>query len=272
MLNTPLKAPRRPSDGLTGVNPAGTTPREVEAVKSDPAGRERACEYCGNQLERLSLPYAGRVIDFGWRDCDCDGARQERARNKLQAARRETETKANRYAARLERAGIPPRYHEATHPLAGQLASELTDGRGLYLYGPNGTGKTTLAAAIARLKLNERPLMVGAIQLLLDLQATYGQARAEAEVLAKYGAAPLLIVDDLGKEQATEWAASRLYAIVDARYGRLLPTIVTSNFQLADLAARFKDQATGQAIVSRLTETSQQLELDGPDLRGGSAK
>ena len=164
-------------------------------------------------------------------------------------------------------AGIPPRFHAATHTLAGKLSTQVLEGGSLYLWGSNGTGKTTLAAAIARQLIDRKPLMVGAVQLLIDLQSTYGTPDREADILEKYSSAPLLVIDDLGKEQQTEWTASRLYAIVDARYGRLLPTIVTSNFRVDELLGRVRDQSTASAIVSRLAGMSKQIHLGGQDRR-----
>jgi DNA replication protein DnaC len=39
----------------------------------------------------------------------------------------------------------------------------------------------------------------------------------------------LLILDDLGTESQTDWAFEKLYRILDARYDRQLPTIITTN-------------------------------------------
>lgn len=53
----------------------------------------------------------------------------------------------------------------------------------------------------------------------------------------------LLVLDDLGVENATDWAAEQLYRVINARRDNELPTIVTSNLSLADV---------GERIVSRL--------------------
>lgn len=39
----------------------------------------------------------------------------------------------------------------------------------------------------------------------------------------------LLVLDDLGVENPTDWASEQLYLILDARYDAQLPTILTSN-------------------------------------------
>jgi DNA replication protein DnaC len=39
----------------------------------------------------------------------------------------------------------------------------------------------------------------------------------------------LLVVDDLGAEKQTEWAAGTIYSILNARYQMQLPTIITTN-------------------------------------------
>jgi DNA replication protein DnaC len=39
----------------------------------------------------------------------------------------------------------------------------------------------------------------------------------------------LLILDDLGVENATDWANEQLYRVLDGRYDRRLPTILTTN-------------------------------------------
>lgn len=39
----------------------------------------------------------------------------------------------------------------------------------------------------------------------------------------------LIVFDDLGAENSTDWAAEQLYRVLDARYDAKAPTIITSN-------------------------------------------
>jgi len=80
----------------------------------------------------------------------------------------------------------------------------------------------------------------------------------------------LLIIDDLGKEPATEWVISTLYGIVNERYERELPTIITTNYADEELARRLSrngDTTTGEAILSRLHEMCDGVEMWFDDYR-----
>lgn len=139
---------------------------------------------------------------------------------------------------------------------------------GLFITGPKGTGKTHLVAAIANKLMNQRipVICMTMIDLLERIKSTYTDARQRfgsyydaADVLDAYTAVSLLIIDDLGKEQATEWAIAKIYAIINARYEALMPTIITTNYSEAELIKRLTPKETGDpttadAAIDRLRE------------------
>lgn len=65
----------------------------------------------------------------------------------------------------------------------------------------------------------------------------------------------LLVLDDVGAEKMTEWAAATLYTILNARYQAKLPTIITTN----------NPDAIDERILSRYYEGA--VACKGVDLR-----
>lgn len=133
---------------------------------------------------------------------------------------------------------------------------------GLFITGPKGTGKTHLATAIANQLMQQGTAVVcmTMIDLLERIKQTFNQAgEAEADILELYKKVPLLIIDDIGKEPATEWGISKIYAIINARYEAMMPIIVTTNYTDNELVARLtpkdsKDDITADATIDRLRE------------------
>lgn len=71
--------------------------------ESKPTHSEACCEYCGRPLAPCVVEFGARRIVAGFRECDCEGARGQRARaERMEAAKREA-----RLAERRKRAGIP---------------------------------------------------------------------------------------------------------------------------------------------------------------------
>jgi DNA replication protein DnaC len=70
-------------------------------------------------------------------------------------------------------------------------------------------------------------------------------------------------LDDLGVERATEWTMQQVHRILDDRHADMLPTVVTSNLEPADLKT-----ALGEATYSRLIGSGAiVLRLAGDDRR-----
>jgi DNA replication protein DnaC len=49
--------------------------------------------------------------------------------------------------------------------------------------------------------------------------------------------APLLVLDDFGKQTTTPWAQEKLYQVVNYRYNARLPMVVTTNCGTDELDA-----------------------------------
>ena len=105
--------------------------------------------------------------------------------------------------------------------------------------------------------------------MLERVKATFDEGGTEAAV-ARYAKCDVLVLDDLGKEDATEWSVGTVFSVLDARYEDMRPTIVTSNYApgaLADRLARRGERVTAEAIASRISQTCRTVYLGGRDRR-----
>ena len=60
----------------------------------------------------------------------------------------------------------------------------------------------------------------------------------------------LLVLDDLGTQNATPWAAEKLYQVINYRYVNRLPTIVTTNVELEDIDGRISSRLQDPELVT----------------------
>ena len=136
----------------------------------------------------------------------------------------------------------------------------------LVLMGGYGVGKTHLAAAIAnhRVSLGYPALFVIVPDLLDYLRATFSPSSDTGldERMEMIRETALLILDDLGAHNSTPWAQEKLFQILNHRYNRRLPTVITTNQRLEELDPR---------IASRLVDLdlSQTFDIPAPDFRCG---
>lgn len=148
------------------------------------------------------------------------------------------------------------------------MCEKLDDkSRGLFLCGPAGSFKTSVAAAFLadRIRAGKSGRYVFVPDLMSDVHASYRSNDTETRdaIVARCVGARLLVLDDLGKERASEHAAGVIFEIIDGRYRNPRPgdwTIVTSNYRLGTLCDRFPSEHFGDPIERRLSE----LTLDVP--------
>ena len=137
--------------------------------------------------------------------------------------------------------------------IARQYVENWTDMKrknvGLLLMGPVGTGKSFFAGCIANalLEQGERVMMTNFSRILNEMTSYQADKNQIIQNLVDY---PLLIIDDLGIERNSEFALEQVYNVIDSRYCKMLPLIITTNLGLNEMKSTDLDTAH-QRIYSK---------------------
>ena len=254
------------------------------------------CPYCGKTLHQTV--YKGSILTVYtpyFEECDCVGAAQHRAEMAADKVKMERLIAENTHRRKIEKLfadlRIPELYANCTLdnynvPPGDKKAlviavnyvkkfGELRQkGMGLYISGANGLGKTHLAYGIARGVAEQEHTVIckTAVDIMMDFRSVMdGELNdTEYEIMRTYVDCDLLIIDDLGKQQITDWSLAQLFGIIDARYRRRRPVIVTTNYPDTRLVARLalrSDGETAASIVSRLHGIAYDMPMTGRDYR-----
>lgn len=149
----------------------------------------------------------------------------------------------------------------------------------LVFFGPYGGGKTHLAAAIANYQIaagRPAPMFVVVPDLLDHLRATFAPSsmisldRAFEQVKTTW----LLVLDDLGTENATPWAKEKLFQLFNHRYVAKLPTVITTNQTLQKMDKNDPRVVIDPHLASRMSDVSRStiINMSAPTYRGSETQ
>lgn len=109
-------------------------------------------------------------------------------------------------------------------------------GLGLYLYGPYGTGKTSLAVYVMKEVMGRagRTILVraGEVKDLIINRVEFEPGVTYAEMM---DSVDVLVVDNLNSDLSRAWASERFEDLIRHRWNQKRPTVITSNVSPGDL-------------------------------------
>jgi DNA replication protein DnaC len=212
---------------------------------------------------------SGFVVDeqtMTARDCRCRAGRRKSARMR----RLEAQIPARYRAISFEHTDVIDieRRNELQlrelRTYVRNLDANLDAGRGLWLCGGCGTGKTALAMIVSRAALDAgRTVAIYSLPRLLSvIREAMNSEGGLLGFLDLLATVDLLHLDDLGAEYRTDWTIEQLYSVINARYQDQRAVVVTSNPDPDQLARELGDR-----IVSRLEGMCDVLPFHGNDAR-----
>lgn len=148
--------------------------------------------------------------------------------------------------------------------------------KGLYLYGDMGIGKSYLMAALAHELADKKQAKVTFLHyptFTIDVKNAIGSGTVKEEIDA-VKTADVLILDDIGAEQATAWVRDEvLQVILQHRMLEELPTFFTSNYSFEDLERKLATTKSGdetwqaKRVMERVRVLAKELHLQGENRR-----
>lgn len=139
-------------------------------------------------------------------------------------------------------------------------------GMGLYIYSSTkGSGKTRMAASIANELMNNQNKQVkfaSSTAILNEIKRTWGKDSQESEsrVIDAITTSQVLVIDDFGAENPTDWVRERFNYIIDDRYANKRVTIITSNESVNTLPY-------DKRVTTRIRESTFQIQFPEESVR-----
>jgi DNA replication protein DnaC len=238
----------------------------------------KTCPYCGKEYRREEIKFLDNVRVMYVATCNCE----ENIKRKKYLKKKGLELRKKiRY---IKDCGIGKRFKDKNFgnyekednykawsiclDYARNFIENMENGRGLFLYGSVGTGKTHLAVSIidyiARMHKRQivpEVIFTTSINMLTNIKNGYDDNRA-GDICGYYEDSDLLVVDDLGSEKVTDWVNELFYRIIDNRYTGLKPVIITTNYSIRELKDKLSER-----FVSRVFEMCRGLRFEGDDYR-----
>lgn len=186
------------------------------------------------------------------------------------------EQEAKRIKARQESlwnaSGVPLRHSEFVIPTDGDwrksfdaLKGKIGSGFLYVVMGNRGTGKTQLGTALIETACGglKTCLYVKALDVFIALREAYRKdGDAESQVIKRFIAPDLLIIDAMEERGETAFEDRLLNHIIDKRYDNLDDTLLITN-QTPDAFVA----SAGPSIVSRIHETGDKIVCDWTSFR-----
>lgn len=147
--------------------------------------------------------------------------------------------------------GMPEKIVSEVRRYVTRLDAQLEEGRGLWLTGDVGTGKTSLAMIVSKAAIDSgRSVAIYSLPRLLNLiRDEVGTDNSLLDLLDRLSSVDLLHIDDLGAQHTTPWRLEQLYSIVDARYQAKRAIVATTNLMPSELAEQM-----GRRILTTVSE------------------
>lgn len=247
--------------------------------------RQAVCERHGD--------YTDKYIDYGplgkrWTGCELCADEQRKEKERLEKIEEDKVRRQEWIEGRLKVSGIPKKFKTKTfgnfEPVNEKAKARKAaimeyvdlvcsgdhEGRSLIMVGKLGNGKTHLACAMLS-EMIRRTAMLGKYatfsEVVRRVKASWKNDSEESESGVYYSLSKpdVLVIDEVGMQNFTEFEQVVAYEVVNARYLEEKPTVIITNLAAKDLSS-----VMGERVVDRLRENGgKALDFDWDSYRAG---